>query len=145
MNFGSEHNISSQLLSIVWRIMFQKTHLPWSVSVIDTVEVSLYWSGFVLFHFPLYGVLFNRESLSLQVLWRTAKVTAYGFQHTVLVKGSANGKFWWQFDFMGHIFKNSVFFFKFQCKSVYYISLLTLVLLLQLSIMLCVLSNLNTE
>lgn len=115
---------------------------------IDIAEASLYWSVFVLFLFPLPSVFFNRERLILQVLWKTAKVIAYDFQHTVLVKGSANGKFWVTVWFHGGIFKKFtvfLFFFKFQCKRVYHISLLALFLLLQLSIMLCVLSNLNTE
>lgn len=69
----------------------RKTHLPWSLSVIDAAEASLYWSVFAWFHFPLPGVLFNRESLFLLIVWGTAKVTDCDFQYTILAL--ANGKF----------------------------------------------------
>lgn len=56
------------------------------------------------------------------------------------------GSFQCLFDFMGYIFKKfSLFFSNFNAKNVYHISLLALVLLLLLSVMLRVLSHLNTE
>ena len=63
------------------------------VSVFVAAEVSLYWSVFVVFHFPFKNVSYKRKSPFLEDTKRISKSYCGISYPKILIKSSATGKF----------------------------------------------------